>query len=217
MDSQSACQQYITYLLSSWYPSRVKLQVYPAWRSSQLSFLEKQRSKRSSYETTLPGWTLCSGENMWTHYKQLHRTYFLKNLRVKMTKYEKYWNTPRNEDFLASECEEFTTPLVPVEEDVNSMSTFSGHILGIQTATKSLLCVGCNNKSIEPTGNKAICRSCGVTQSTKACATSWSIRLHLKPDDSSRNLRLVLENRMVEQLICMISATVYYQKFLRKS
>lgn len=139
---------------------------------------------------------------------QLHRTYLLKNLRIKVTKYERYLNTPRNDDFSASECEEFTTPLVPVEEDVNTMSTFSGHILGIQTATKSLLCLGCNKKSIEPTGNKAICQSCGLTQSAKACPTSWSIRLLLKPDDSSRNLRLVLPNEMVEQFICMTGATV---------
>jgi hypothetical protein len=65
---------------------------------------------------------------------QINKTYLLKNLRVKVTKYERYLNTPRNDECTATECEEFTTPLVPVEDDVSTMSTLSGRILGIQTA-----------------------------------------------------------------------------------
>lgn len=139
---------------------------------------------------------------------QLNKTYIFKNLRVKVTKYERYLNTPRNDEFTATECEEFTTPLVPVEEDVNTMSTFHGRILGIQTATKSLVCLGCNKKSVEVAGNKAVCQSCGLSQSAKACATCWLARVLVRPDDSSRNLRLVLPNEMIERFISITGSTV---------
>ena len=69
---------------------------------------------------------------------QLNKTYLLKNLRVKVTKYDCFLNTPKNDEFTATECEDFTTPLVPVEEDINTMSTFSGHILGVHTKIFSL-------------------------------------------------------------------------------
>ena len=139
---------------------------------------------------------------------ELNKTYLLKNLRVKVTKYERYLSTPRNDEFSGTECEPFTVPLVQVQEDVNTTVTVAGSILGTQTTTKSLVCLGCNKKTVEVAGSKAVCQSCGLSQSPKACATSWSVRILVKPTDLSRNLRLVLPNEMLERFISITGSKV---------
>lgn len=57
------------------------------------------------------------------------KTYVFKNLRLKVTKYERYLNTPRKDEFTATECQEFDTPLVPLEDDINTSSTVSGSLV----------------------------------------------------------------------------------------
>jgi hypothetical protein len=119
---------------------------------------------------------------------EINKTYLFKNLRVKVTKYERYVNTPRKNDFTVTQCQEFDTPLVPLEQDVNTISTFSGSILGVQKASKSLACIGCHKRSVNVEGNKAVCQACDLSQIATRCPSFWSIRLLVKPDESSMSV-----------------------------
>ena len=100
------------------------------------------------------------------------------NLKVKVTKAE----------FTGTQCQEFDTPLVPLDKDVNTISTFSGSILGAQKASKSLACIGCHKRSVDVERNKAVCQSCDLSQIATPCPIFWSVRFLVKPDESSKNV-----------------------------
>ena len=138
---------------------------------------------------------------------QLNKTYLFKNVRVKAAQSDRYLNTPRSDEFVATECEKFTGPLVEVEEDINTTSTIIGYILGVQRASKSLRCVSCN-KTADVLENKAICKSCSLTQLPKQCHVVWSVRLLVKRDDSTKNLRLVGSNKLLEKFFSINNSLV---------
>ncbi|CAB4025533.1 Hypothetical predicted protein [Paramuricea clavata] len=155
--------------------------------------------------------TACVKVVLWGRYVnslEINKTYLFKNLRVKVTKYERYLNTPRKDDFTATQCQEFDTPLVPLEEDVNTISTFSGSILGVQKASKSLACVGCHKRSVNVEGNKAVCQACDLSQIATRCPSFWSVRLLVKPDESSKNVRLILPSHMLEKFVAITGSLV---------
>lgn len=137
---------------------------------------------------------------------ELNKTYLFKNVRVKAAQSQRYLNTPRSDAFVATECEKFTGPLVEVEE-VNTTSTISGQILGVQRSSKSLRCVSCN-KTFDVLENKAICKSCSLTQLPKQSHVIWSVQLLVKRDDCARNLRLVMSNELLEKFFSINNSLV---------
>ena len=41
---------------------------------------------------------------------EINKTYLFKNVRVKVNKYERYLNTPRKDEFTATQCQDFHSP-----------------------------------------------------------------------------------------------------------
>ena len=111
---------------------------------------------------------------------ELNNTYLFKNVRVKAAQSGHYLNTPPPSDaFVTTECEKFTGPLVEVEKDVNTTSRISAQILGVQRSSKSLCCVSCN-KTVDVLENKAVCKSCSLTQLPIQCHVVWPVQLLVK-------------------------------------
>lgn len=149
---------------------------------------------------------------LWGDYVEtlhLDKTYLLNNLRVKLTKYERYLNTPRTEKFTATECTPYTIPLADYEEDVSTTSTVNATILGIHQASKSLCCLSCQKRAVEITANnKAVCQSCHLTQLPTSCNVHWSLRILVKPEQSPRNLHLRLDNDVTNTLVQMVDSSL---------
>ena len=134
-------------------------------------------------------------------------TYVFKNLRIKATKYERYLNTPCSDEFTATQCLPFTTPLVPAEQDVSTAATISGTILGVQKNTKSLCCVSCHRRAITISGDMGVCQSCELSQLPESCEINWVVKLLIKPDNSPRNVRLTLPHDILEKFLQLTHAS----------
>ena len=122
---------------------------------------------------------------------QLHQTYILNNVRVKTTKFERYLNTPRNEDFTVIDDAPFTTPVIEYQDEVETTSTVNGMILGVQNAIKSLGCNKCQKRTVDITApHKAVCQSCGFQQPPSTCTPFCTLRILVKPKDGHKNIQL---------------------------
>ncbi len=155
--------------------------------------------------------TVCVKVVLWGRYVdslEINKTYVFKNLRVKVTKYERYLNIPRKDEFTATQCQDFDTPLAALVEDVNTISTFCGSLLGVKKASKSLACIGCHKKSVIVEGNKAVCQNCNLSQIATRCPSFWSVQLLAKPDESSKNIRLALPTHMLEKFLAITGSLV---------
>ncbi len=138
----------------------------------------------------------------------LNQTYLFKNLRVKITKYERYLNTPRSDEFTANEIQPFTDPLVPLEQEVNTTSIITGEILGVHKIVKTLICQSCQKRSIDVSGNLAVCHACDLSQIPTSCPVHWLVRLLVKPDDSTKKLRLNLSNEVLNQFFAITNIPI---------
>ena len=88
----------------------------------------------------------------------LNNTYNIKNARVKVANYERYLNSPRNDDFSTAKAVDCATQVVQYQEDLGT--TIHATILGDQTATKTLACVNCQRHNVSVTSpSKAVCQS----------------------------------------------------------
>ena len=79
---------------------------------------------------------------------EINKTYLFNNLRLKESKFGRYLNTAKSEKFTFEETTPFTQPLVDIEDDVQQMttSTVFAKIIGVQSATRNLLCVSQGSK-----------------------------------------------------------------------
>ena len=143
---------------------------------------------------------------LWGHHVDsltLHQTYLFKNLKVKITKYERYLNTPRSDEFTANEIQPFTDPLVPLEQELNTTSMITGSFLGIHKTFKTLICQSCQKRSIDVSGNLAVCQACELSQVATSCPVHWLVRVLIKPHDSTKKLRLNLSNEVLKQFFAI--------------
>lgn len=87
---------------------------------------------------------------------EINKTYLFNNLRLKESNFGWYLNTAKSEKVTFEETTPFTQPLVDIEEDVQQMttSTVFAKIIGVQSATRNLLCVSCYKKVIQKPGCK---------------------------------------------------------------
>lgn len=124
------------------------------------------------------------------------------------TKYECYLNTPRNDDFKAEEVEPYAVPVAVYEDEVDTSMKVEAVIIGVQQASKSLCCNGCQKRTVEIVDpSKAVCNSCKLMQLPSTCDVSWSSRLLLKPQESHKNLHLKLDSNMTETLVQLLDPT----------
>lgn len=136
-------------------------------------------------------------------------TYIFDKVRVKVTKSERYVNTPK------SECECTITPADPFTEslpDVEAVSTISeitANILGVSNAVKSMCCFCCGKK-VAMKGKLAFCESCKMCQKLESCKMQWYVRICVeKVRVPEQRLRLTAFNDVSNQLleICNLPPT----------
>ena len=94
---------------------------------------------------------------LWNDYVEsleLHKTYILTNLRLKDSKFGQYVNTPKSQEFTFEESTPFSGPLVQLEDNIQQLttSTLLGKIIGVQSATRNLLCISCYKKVTQKPG-----------------------------------------------------------------
>lgn len=130
----------------------------------------------------------------------------MKILKVKVTNKERYLNTPKDEQFTATEEPPFKKPLVHYQKglfDIAS-STISGQIIGIHETSTTLSCISCK-KAVSPCANSdelGECQSCKLKQILSLCGNQWFLRLLVKSStNESEKKRLSFYHQEVEHLI----------------
>ena len=149
--------------------------------------------------------------------EQLHKnkTYILKNLKVKVSNRERYLNTPKGDEFTATEAAAFKKPLVQVQEglfDIAS-STISGKIIGIHQTNNTLSCVSCK-KTVSPCpdhDNLGECQSptCKLMQMVTSCGTQWYLRLLVQSStNEAEKKRLTFFHQEVQRLMEILNVVL---------
>ncbi|XP_028400886.1 uncharacterized protein LOC114523994 [Dendronephthya gigantea] len=136
-------------------------------------------------------------------------TYVLKNVRIKCTRFENYLNTPKNEEFSAVESAVFDAPVAAYEHEIDTTTEVMAKIIGVQQASKTLSCNGCQKQGLEIlSSNKAVCRFCKLQQLPSTCNVNWNLRILVKQQDqSTKNLQMRLDHTTTESLLRMLNAT----------
>ena len=107
-------------------------------------------------------------------------TYVFDKLRVKVSKGERYLNTPKIEDLcVISEAHAFEEKL-PHVDNVASSKTVSGEIIGIFHMEKYLACKTCSKKVLKEEDVLAYCDRCKVTTKLSRCLPNWLIKVHVE-------------------------------------
>ena len=141
---------------------------------------------------------------------QKNKTYLLKNQKVKLTNKERYLNTPKDDEFTATEETPFKKPLVQYQKglfDIGS-STISAKIIGIHETSTSLSCVSCK-KAVFPCPNYddlGECQSCKLKQMLTMCGTQWYLCLLVRSStNEAEKKRLSFYHQEVQQLMEMLN------------
>ena len=150
---------------------------------------------------------------LWESYAEtltLNSTYLLKNLKVKISRNERYLNTAKDVPFQFTETLPFTQQLVDVNAELASMvaSTINGKIIGFQQINNSIGCISCKKKVIPNSDNKDLgkCEDCNLIQIVSSCATQWFMRILVQSSTNpSEQRRLTLFNKQVEELVTLMN------------
>lgn len=142
-----------------------------------------------------------------------NKTYLLKNLKVKVSNKERYLNTPKGEEFIATETTPFKKPLVQVQQGLFDMvsSTISGKIIGIQQTTNTRSCISCKKQVLPCPDDDDLgeCQSCKLVQMLTACGTQWYLRLLVQSStNQAERKRLSFYNQEVQQLMDVLNITL---------
>ena len=140
-----------------------------------------------------------------------------KNLRLKLSKNEKYLNTAKGEEFVFTEIEPFKQPCANIEENVNELTAkqISAKILGIHQAECTLSCISCKRKVVPNPEQQQMghCQSCKLVQLIESCNSVWYMRLLVQPtDDTNQKLRLGFNNQLVKKLISILDPKIDPEK-----
>ena len=128
-----------------------------------------------------------------SHVDQLQQgdTYILSNLRLKECRGEKYVNTPKTGEFAFKAVEKLANLADHDHIELETIHTKTATIVGINSVTKSLSCVGCKGKAEVDVNSKfAVCSTCKMQQKTSACRCKWFASILIQcEDNSSSNIR----------------------------
>ena len=145
---------------------------------------------------------------LWEQYVDalvVNTTYVLENLKLKVYNYERYLNTPKDEDFKHTEIEPFQQPL-PEAEHVIDTRSISGKIVGIKNVATLTACTSCG-KSTQPYESSTRlgqCQGCNLIQILNLCDLHWSLRLLVKASDHVTKRNIMLYHQQVLQLLTVL-------------
>ena len=136
----------------------------------------------------------------------------MRNLRVKVTKTDRYLNTAKTEKFTYTETEPFTHPLVDVAEELSVITsmTWTGQILGIQQVVKTLSCRSCG-KTVNEQANGVLgeCSSCKMSQVLSSCSAHWFLKAQVENvNKTGEKLKLSFYPNDVKQLVEKLGITI---------
>lgn len=142
---------------------------------------------------------------------ELNKTYDFKYLRVKVTRLDRYLNTPKTDPFKATESAPFDNPLVNVDNDLQlqeaTSSTITANIIGIQKTFRTLACASCKKRvSLKPRSPLAVCQSCSLTQTSSSCQVQWSLRILVRNTEMpNKKITLNFPHNTTEDLVSKIN------------
>lgn len=150
---------------------------------------------------------------LWESYTEtltLNSTYLFKNLKVKISRNERYLNTAKDVPFQFTETSPFAQPLVDVNAELASLvaSTINGKIIGFLQINNSIGCISCKRKVIPNSENKDLgkCEDCNLIQIVSSCATQWFMRILVQSSTNPNEQRkLTLFNKQVEELVALMN------------
>ncbi|CAB4010128.1 Hypothetical predicted protein [Paramuricea clavata] len=144
------------------------------------------------------------------------KVFSFNRVRVKITKNERYVNTPKNEsECVISPDESFTEALPSVETTVSPVLEGTGEILGVTNISKTQCCCSCNKK-VFINGNLATCESCKMVQKARSCKVQWYLRLYIEVNgNSQQRLRLTAFNDTANKLLRIgnLAPTATHEEF----
>ena len=143
---------------------------------------------------------------------ELNKTYLLRNLRVKVTKTDRYLNTAKTEKFTYTETEPFTRPLVDVAEELSVITsmTWTGRILGIQQVVKTPSCRSCG-KTVNERANGVLgeCSSYKMSQVLSSCPAHWFLKALVENvNKTEEKLKLSFYPNDVKQFVEKLGITI---------
>ena len=185
--------------------------------SCQASSISTQlhHGKLRKQEAILRDTTSSTKVVLWEDYVgslELNKTYLLRNLRVKVTKTDRYLNTTKTEKFTYTETGPFTHPLVDVAEELSVITsmTWTGRILGIQQVVKTRSCRSCG-KTVNEQANGVLgeCSSCKMSQVLSLCPAHWFLKALVKNvNKTEEKLKLSFYPNDVKQLVEKLGITI---------
>lgn len=111
---------------------------------------------------------------------EIGKTYFLKNLRLRIVKNNAFLNTTRAEVFSANEVEPFTKLAdVPPEEMITDV-TMNGKITGVSSVSQKYQCSVCSKEIAVIENNFGKCESCSIRFLLSSISYRWSLVLAIQ-------------------------------------
>ena len=160
-------------------------------------------------EVILIDTTSCIKAVLWGSYVDTLRentTYVLKNFKLKIYRGEKYLNTPKNDEFEATETTPFDQELVDIDVNLQLTSaTITGKVIGVHEIAKTVSCPSCKKHVVafadDDLFGECQGQGCKALLMFDACDTQLSVRLLVQSTtDPSEKKRLVFYNQEGQQL-----------------
>ena len=153
---------------------------------------------------------------LWQEYcdcLELNKTYLLNNLRVKVTKTDKYLNTAKTEKFSFKETEPFSEPLIDVNADLASMegTTINGKVIGVLQITSSVSCISCKKKVIRHKDSDELgqCEDCKLIQILSSCGTQWYMRILVQSSTNpTEHRKLTMFHQQIQDFMAHMNLTL---------
>ena len=140
-----------------------------------------------------------------------NKTYKFQDLCLKVSKMERYLNTPKSEKCHFEETTPFLGNVVTVDHRVANLSksVISAKILDIQTISKNFSCVSCSRKVKAKSATIGSCESCNLMQKIGSCGELWYLRAVVQNvTNKKENLKLAMFNQAIQKLATLLGMDV---------
>eukprot|EP00794_Sanderia_malayensis_P004491 gene4491-5086_t len=128
--------------------------------------------------------------------------YVFDKLCVKISRGERYLNTPKMDDLcVISETDAFKEKL-PAVDNVALSKTITGEIVGIFQIEKYHACKTCSKKVKIEGDTLVYCDRCEVTTKLSRCQSKWLIRVHVETSANPSELfKLTMYQDVVQKIL----------------